>query len=400
MLVSAVNERAVIHMDLDAFFASVEQLRDSRLKHKPLIIGGQSGRGVVASCSYEARRFGVRSAMPMRLAKQLCPDAKVISGDMEAYAKYSHNVTDIIKEAAPVFEKSSIDEFYIDASGMDRFFGCYQWGSELRQRVIHETGLPISMGLSINKMVAKVATGESKPNGQRHIERGHERDFLAPFPVRKIPMIGEKNARFLNEMGIHTVKTLREMPVKLLENAFGKHGFVLWQRAHGIDHSPIVPYTERKSISTENTFDTDTIDVKKLRAILIGMVEKIGYKLRSEHKLTGCVTVKLRYANFDTTTRQVQLPYTSSDHVLIPKVLQLFEKLYDRRMRIRLVGVRFSKLVHGNYQIDLFNDTEPQIKLYQAMDGLRHKFGTHAVGRAISLNVKDRGRESTNIYTG
>ncbi|NNF36339.1 MAG: DNA polymerase IV, partial [Saprospiraceae bacterium] len=246
--------RSIIHMDLDAFFVSVECLRDSRLKGIPLIIGGKNGRGVVAACSYEARRFGVHSAMPSRLALQLCPDAMVISGDMEAYTKYSAMVTDIVREEAPLFEKASIDEFYIDVTGMDQFFGAFKWARELRRKVIENTQLPISMGLSVNKLVSKVATGEYKPNGEKQVPAGKERDFLAPLSVKKIPMVGEKTSQFLYDMGIHTVGTLRKMPVKMLQSAFGKNGVDLWNKANAIDSSPVVAYSEQKSISTECTF--------------------------------------------------------------------------------------------------------------------------------------------------
>jgi DNA polymerase-4 len=379
------KHRIVAHLDLDAFFVSVECLRNTALKGKPLIIGGSSDRGVVASCSYEARRFGVHAAMPIRLAKQLCPDAMVISGDMEAYSQHSQIVTEIIAERAPVFEKSSIDEFYLDLSGMDRFFGSYKWARELRGYIIKETGLPISMGLSVNKMVSKVATGESKPNGERQIEQGLERHFLAPLPVHKIPMVGDKTARFLYDMGVRTVQVLSNMPVEILESAFGKNGRVLWKRANGIDDTPVLPYSEQKSISTETTFDTDSIDVRMMRAILTGMGEKLAFKLRSKHKLCSCVTVKIRYANFATESKQMQLAYTSSDQAIIRAAHELFDKLYQRRMRIRLIGLRLSGLVHGHYQISLFDDTEEMIRLYQAMDRLRLRHGADIIGKAVSV---------------
>ena len=271
-------------MDLDSFFVSVERKLNSALQGIPLIVGGSNNRGVVAACSYEARRFGVHSAMPMYMARQLCPDATVISGDMEAYSNHSRMVTDIISEAAPCFEKASIDEFYLDVSGMDRFFSTFQWGKELRQRIIYETGLPISLGLSVNKLVSKVATNEFKPNAEMNIARGAERDFLGPLTIDKIPMIGKKTARFLIDMGVRKVETLREMPVRYLQSAFGKNGLSLWKRANAIDDSPVEPYNERKSISTECTFSTDTIDVKRLHAVLISMVEKLTFKLREEKK--------------------------------------------------------------------------------------------------------------------
>jgi DNA polymerase-4 len=393
-------DRNIIHLDLDAFFVAVECKRDKRLKGKPLIIGGQSRRGVVAACSYEARRFGVHSAMPMYLAMQLCPDALVISGDMEAYSKHSHEVTDIIADSVPMFEKSSIDEFYIDASGMDKFFGAFKWACELRKKIIHESGLPISLGMSVNKLVSKVTTNEFKPNAEKQIPAGEEKEFLAPLTVEKIPMIGKQTSAFLYDMGVRTVATLREMPLKFLVSAFGKNGIALWNKARGIDESPVVPYSEQKSISTESTFEDDTIDVKRLKSILIAMVEKVAFQLREQKKLTSCVTVKIRYANFDTETKQVQIPYTSSDHVLLRTVTQLFDKLYNRRMLIRLVGVRLSGLVHGNHQISLFDDTAEGIRLYEAIDRIKHKHGSEKLVRATTIGVNRRVRMEMNIFKG
>ncbi|MBI1193155.1 MAG: DNA polymerase IV [Bacteroidetes bacterium] len=387
MVLAPAADRAILHLDLDAFFVSVEVLRDSRLKGRPLIVGGKGGRGVVAACSYEARRFGVHSAMPMKLAMRLCPNALVISGDMEAYSKYSRLVTDIIADHAPLFEKSSIDEFYLDLSGMDRFHGSYGWASDLRKTITAETGLPISFGLSVNKMVSKVATNEAKPNGQLLVPRGTEREFIAPMSIGKLPMVGEKTFRFLRGMGIAQVQTLREMPLELLEQLMGKSGGELWRRANAIDDSPVVPHTEAKSLSTERTFQQDTMDIRFLKSLLVTMVEKLAFKLREQQKLTGCLTVKIRYSSFDTVSRQAHLTYTAADHVLLHKAEELFDKLYDRRLLIRLLGVRLSDLVQGHQQIDLFDDTPEYIRLYQAMDRMRSKHGANKLMRAVGLGL-------------
>jgi DNA polymerase IV len=389
--------RSIVHMDLDSFFVSVERLYDSRLNGKPILIGGSGDRGVVASCSYEARKFGVHSAMPMRTARQLCPEALIIRGDFEKYSQKSHEITEIIREDAPLFEKSSIDEFYIDYTGMDRFFGCFKMAQELRQRIIKESGLPISLGLSENKTVSKVATGEAKPNNAKEIPRGLEKPFLAPLSVRKIPMIGEKTSFTLYNMGVKKVHTLQVMPSELLEATFGKNGLMIWEKANGIDRSLVTPYSEAKSISSENTFEQDTIDVKMLEANLIAMTEQLGSKLRQKQQLTACVSVKIRYSDFDTHTVQQRIPYTSADHTLITVVKELFKKLYNRRLLIRLIGVRFSHLVHGNYQINLFEDTQEQIRLYQALDRLNTKYGDKTVCRAIGLQV---GRKRFNPFNG
>lgn len=393
-------ERNIIHLDLDAFFVAVERRNNRALANRPLIIGGSSRRGVVAACSYETRQFGVHSAMPMYLALQLCPDAKVISGDMEAYSRCSHEVTEIISEAAPAFEKSSIDEFYIDASGMDRYFGAFKWAKALQGKINHETRLPISMAMSASKLVSKVATGEFKPQASQNIATGTEQEFLSPLAVEKIPMIGKQTASFLYDMGVRTVATLREMPLHFLVSAFGKNGVSLWNKAHGIDESPVVPYSEQKSISTECTFEEDTIDVKRLNSILTAMVEKVAFQLRDQKKLTSCVTVKIRYSNFDTETKQIQIPYTSSDHVLLHTVTALFKKLYNRRMLIRLVGVRLSNLVHGSHQISLFDDTAEAINLYEAIDFIKHKHGVEKIFRATTLGVNRRVRMEMNLFKG
>lgn len=377
--------RQIVHMDLDTFFVSVARLERSDLVGKPVLVGGSSGRAVVASCSYEARRYGIHSAMPMKLARQLCPEAIVVQGDFDRYTYYSKMVTDIIKEQVPLYEKTSIDEFYIDLSGMDRFFGTYRYASELRARIIKETGLPISFGLSVNKTVSKVATGEAKPAGQLRVDTGAERMFLAPLPVQKIPMIGPVAGRQLSEMGVQRVRTLQEMPAELLQRVFGKPGIEMWKRAQGIDTNPVKPYDEQQSISTETTFQVDTIDTAYLTRILVSMTEKLASQLRQQQKLVSVVTVKLRYSNFQTFTRQQQVAYTAIDHQLIPVVKGLFEKLYERRMLVRLVGVRFSGLIRGGHQINLFEDSESRIKLCAAMDHLNARWGKHLVHRAVGL---------------
>lgn len=377
-------ERAIVHMDLDTFFVSCERLKNSELEKKPVIIGG-GDRGVVASCSYETRFFGVRSAMPIKMALRLCPEAKVIKGDMEMYSNMSHMVTEIIQEKVPVVEKASIDEFYLDLSGMDKFFGCYKWTYEIAESVQKNTGLPISFALSANKTVSKIGTGESKPTGRFEVKQRDIQSFLNPLSVKKIPMVGDVTFQLLSRLGIRTIQTLSEMPPDVLQQLIGKNGNELWKKAHGIDENPVLPYSERKSISTEDTFAQDSIDIQGIQSILSGMVEKLCYQLRAEKWLVSVVVVKLRYSNFDTETKQCRIPYTSADHTLLRYVLELFKKVYTRRMRIRLVGVKFTGLVHGCHQMDLFEDTEELISLYQTMDKIKNRFGTSSVGRASGL---------------
>lgn len=383
--------RAIVHMDLDTFFVSCERLMDSSLNNRPVLIGGTSDRGVVAACSYEARKFGIHSAMPMRMARQLCPEAVVIRGNSGIYSKYSKLVTDIIKDDVPIYEKTSVDEFYIDLTGMDKFFGTYKLASELRDKIIRESGLPISFGLSLNKTVSKIATGEAKPNNKLNIIEGTEKPFLAPLSVKKIPMIGTKTYRALCDLGVKQIRSIQEMPIELMENVFGKNGIVIWKKANGIDNSPVIPYTERKSISTERTFDKDTIDVQKLEGIITAMAENLIFQLRRGDKLTSCVTVKIRYSDFQTYTLQKHIPYSAADHVIIPIVLELFRKLYQRRVLVRLIGVRFSHMVQGAHQISLFEDTNT-LKLYQAMDHIRKRYGDRAVMRASGMTAKSIGR--------
>ncbi|WP_282179006.1 DNA polymerase IV [Maribacter stanieri] len=384
--------KTILHIDLDTFYVSVERLNNRELQHKPLLVGGTGDRGVVAACSYETRGFGVHSGMPMKMARELCPDAVVIRGNAGDYSKHSDIVTEIIKEYVPVFEKSSIDEFYADLSGMDRFFGCYQYASEMRRKIIRETGLPISFGLSANKVVSKVATNEAKPNNQLKIDEGLEKPFLAPLSIKKIPMVGDKTYQTLRNLGLRQVRTVQEMPMEVMQRVLGANGGVIWKRANGIDNTPVIPFCERKSISTERTFDKDTIDVNRLRGILIAMTENLAYQLRRGEKLTACISVKIRYSDFNTYSKQMRIPYSSADHILIPKILDLFKNLYNRRLLVRLIGIRFSHLVSGNYQINLFDDTEEILSLYNAMDEIRKRYGDKSVLRASGMGAKTIGR--------
>jgi DNA polymerase IV len=384
------EKRHIVHIDLDSFFVSVERLKDKSLENKPVLIGGSSQRGVVASCSYEARKFGVHSAMPMKKALQLCPHAIVIGGNYSSYSKASAMVTQIIKERVPLFEKTSIDEFYIDLTGMDRFFGCYQLASELRQSVIKETGLPISFGLSANKTVSKIATGQAKPNGQIYVEHGKEKEFLAPLSVSKIPMVGEKACELLYSIGIHKIADLQVQNVKNLERHFGKMGLVIWNKANGIDNSPVSPYHQRKSISSENTFPKDVSDISVLQQLLISMLEQLTFKLRMENMVASCLSVKIRYSNFETFSQQITVPPTHSDILLIPELKKLLSQAYDPARSVRLIGLRLSQLSEGSYQPGLFDNHERNEKLYEALDKLNNRFGTKTVSRAATFGISSR----------
>jgi len=385
-------ERNIVHLDLDSFFVSVERLRNSKLAGKPVIIGGLSDRGVVASCSYEARRFGVHSAMPMRMARQLCGDAVIVRGDMDIYSRYSEMVTDIIHENAPFYEKASIDEHYIDLTGMERFFGTWKWAGKLKKEIVKHTGLPVSFGLSRNKTVSKIATGEAKPDGALYVPDSFIKPFLHPLSIRKIPMIGNKTYHLLRSMGISRIRTLSGVPVEMLENVLGKNGVILWKKANGIDKTPVQPYSERQSVGTERTFERDTTDIRMMNSLLVSMVEKLAFQLRREKKLTSCVTVKIRYSNYDTHTLQKRIAYSAFDHELIPTAKELFRKLYTRRMQIRLLGVKFSRLIRGTQQLNLFEDTTEVVSLYQTMDMIRKRYGNGAIGRASGYGRISGGR--------
>lgn len=377
----------IIHVDQDAFFVSVELLKNSSLIGKPVIIGGSSDRGVVASCSYEARKFGVHSAMPSRMARQLCPHAIFIRGNMDEYSKYSHIVTDILQERVPLLEKASIDEHYIDMTGMDRFYGCMKFAHELRLYVMKETGLPLSFGLSVNKTVSKIATNECKPNGEQQVSKDEVQPFLNPLSIKKIPGLGQATYIRLSEMGVRYIYTLAQIPQEQLFRVLGNNGTSLWQKARGIDNSPVLSYREQKSIGTQSTFENDSIDTRKIKQLLSSMVMDLCFQLRSQQKLAACITVTIRYSNFETHTRQARIPYTSLDSFLISKAKELFDTLYNRRMLIRLVGVKLSQLVSGHEQISLYGASEEQYKLYQAMDRIRNRFGEKAVKLASSIDI-------------
>lgn len=383
-------QKQIVHIDLDSFFVSVECRKNPDLLGKPVAIGSTNGRGVVSSCSYEARKFGVHSATPCRQAQKLCPELIFVSSDFSAYSDASKEVTQIIAEAVPLFEKSSIDEFYIDLTGMDKFFGTLKYASELRERIIKETGLPISFGLAKNKTVAKIATGFAKPNGFKHVEYGTEKAFLAPLNISKIPMIGKKTTEKLNQLGYHTIADLQKLAKSSLIAKFGKQGVSIYQKANALEESTITPYVDRKSISTENTFGQDTNDIQLLETVIISMTEDLCYKMRNENFVTGCISVKIRYEDFSTFNQQIKVSYTSADHLLIKQVKQLFNQLYQKRRLVRLIGVRLSELTRGHHQIHLFDDSESQIQLYNALDIINNKYGSKTVHRAATTAVKIR----------
>ncbi|RZM24512.1 MAG: DNA polymerase IV [Pedobacter sp.] len=381
------NDKHIIHMDQDAFFVSVEVRKDPSLLGKAVVIGGTSERGVVTSCSYEARKYGVHAAMPSKMAKQLCPHAIFIRGSMDAYSKASLEITEIIREKVPLFEKASIDEHYIDMTGMDRFYGCMQYAQEIRSTIIKELHLPISFGLSINKTVAKMATNECKPAGEKNVQSAEVQPFLNPLSIKKIPGLGEKTFIKLSDMGIKKIYTLSQIHPNQMQSLLGKNGLSLLNKAKGIDHSPVIPFSEQKSIGTQCTFKADSIDVNMINNLLTSMVIDIAYQLRQKKKLTACITVTIRYSNFEDVSKQIAIPYTSLDSTLIAKAKELFRQVYQKRMLLRLIGVRFSNLVSGYEQIDLYSESNEQYALVQALDKIRMRFGEKAVTRASIMDI-------------
>ena len=374
-------QRIIAHFDLDSFFVSVEILNDPSLKGKPVIVGGRE-RGVVAACSYEARKFGIHSAMPMKTAMRLCPQAIVVGGSRGEYSKYSRMVTEIIAAKAPLFEKASIDEFYLDLTGMDKYFQPYQWTIDLRQEIISKTGLPISFAVASNKMIAKIATNEAKPNGYMQVPFGKEKEFLAPMKVNKIPGVGEHLYQALKELNIETIDELSKQSSDWLERLFGKYGAELYNKARGIHHSEVVPYYEAKSISTENTFEENIADREWLLIELVKMTERVAHELRQDNKMAGCIAVKIRYPDFETTSRQTTIPYTFYDDELIPQAKELFNKLHRKAEPVRLLGVRLSELTDEAIQTNLFDNVQKKSELYKAIDDVKNKFGKASITKA------------------
>ncbi|MBS1749196.1 MAG: DNA polymerase IV [Bacteroidetes bacterium] len=375
------QQRIIAHFDLDAFFVSVECVNNPALKGQPLIVGGSRERGVVAACSYEARKYGIHSAMPMSKAMKLCPHALVVKGSRGEYSKFSRMVTEIIAHKAPLFEKASIDEFYLDLTGMDKYFNPWQWTINLREEIVNKTGLPISFALASSKLIAKIATNEAKPNGYLQVAAGKEKEYLAPLPVSVIPGIGTQTNSQLLSLGIRTIGDIAARSAAEMELLMGNHGIELWHKSQGIHHAEVVPYHEAKSISTERTFDSNIKDPGFIAAELVRMTEKITHELREVNKMTGCIAVKIRYADFETTSRQTSISYTFYDDELIPVARDLFDKLYRKGEPVRLLGVRLSELTNEAFQTNLFESTEKKTGLYKAIDAVKGRFGKDAISR-------------------
>lgn len=356
-------------------------MNNPALKGIPVLVGGRE-RGVVAACNYEARKFGIHSAMPMKQAMRLCPHATVVGSTRGEYSRFSRWVTEIIAAEAPLFEKASIDEFYLDLTGMDKYFNAFEWTKQLRDKIIDTTKLPISFGLASNKMIAKMATDEAKPNGYLWVQNGKETDFLDPLKVSKIPGVGAQTFRTLMQAGIETIQELREAKPEMLERYVGNYGIELWHKANGRHEGLVHEYHEAKSVSTENTFEENKTDLNFLMNELVRMTEKIAFELRQENKMAGCIAVKIRYPDFETTSRQVAIPYTFYDDELIPIAKDLFHKLYRKGHAVRLLGVRLNELTGEAVQTNLFSDTGKKASLYKAIDDVKNRFGKGVLTKA------------------
>ncbi|MEI9946872.1 MAG: DNA polymerase IV [Chitinophagaceae bacterium] len=384
----------IAHFDLDSFFVSVEIINNPNLKGKPVLVGGYE-RGVVAACSYEARKFGIHSAMPMKKAMQLCPHAIVTNASRADYSKYSRWVTEIIASKVPLFEKASIDEFYIDLTGMDKFFGVTKYTKELRQQIMKETGLPISCGLSSAKFISKMATNEAKPNGFLEIPRGKEKEFLWPLGIEKINGVGKQTELQLKSLGLYKIEDIAKTPLEVIERYVGKWGESLWNKAQGIGSSTINTDWEQKSMSHENTFDKDYTDVEFLHGELVRLTEKTAYSLRQDELMTGCITVKIRYSDFETTSRQETIDYTALDDSLIAKVKDLFNKSYQKGRPVRLLGVRFSQFIPITMQMSLFDNNVEKLNLFKAVDDIKDRFGSKAVVKAVTSKLTEGNNKHT-----
>ena len=384
------QNRKILHVDMDAFFVSVEETLDPSLKGKPVIVGGDpDGRGVAAAVSYEARRFGVHSAMPLAQARRLCPTAIFLRGSHKSYGEFSARIFALLENWSPRVEPMSLDEAYVDLTGCERLFGPAPMVAEkIRNEIKNTLGINASIGVATNKLLAKVGSACAKPNGMLRILPGRERAFLSPLDIDRIPGIGPKSATQLRRMGIKSVNDLTALPRRLLEEVFGKWGTGLYFKSRGICHAPVLKRDDTRSISRETTFDNDSTDPAFLASALSCLVEKASAQLRESGLFTRCVTLKLRYSDFKTVTRSHTLGETAcADSVIFATASALFRKLFTRRSRVRLIGVALSSLTSTeSAQMDLFDhiDKEKQARLYQGIDKIRGKYGFRSILRAAS----------------
>jgi DNA polymerase-4 len=400
-------ERKILHLDLDAFFCSVEELLDPKLKGKPFAVGGNpQGRGVVSSCSYAARKFGVHSAMPMARALSLCPELIVIHHRHGLYGEYSDKVMDILRSYTPLFQQVSIDEAFLDVSDLPKPAGAI--AREIQERVDREVHLPCSLGVATNKLVAKVANdfGKSQvksgqaPRQITIVPPGEEAAFLAPLDIQALWGIGPKTSQKLHGQGIHTIGQLAALSVAELEAYFGNNALEMHARALGIDPSPVQSEREVKSVSNEVTFTKDTTDNEVLRQTLRALADKVGYRLRQAGFAGSVVQIKLRYSNFETLTRQTALPQpTNLDDEIYAAAEKLFEANIIPTRAVRLIGVGVSRLNPPYRQLSLWdNNQDEKEKLASAIDQLKEKYGQDVIKRASMMKNPKESDSSPNKF--
>lgn len=364
---------------MDAFFVSVERKLDPSLEGKPVIVGGNphSGRGVVAACSYEARKYGLHSAMPIKTAYRLCPQGLYIRGHSKEYSRYSNAVKSILEKYFPVIEQTSIDEFYLDFSGCEKIYGHPEkFAEKIQKEIWDELHLPCSIGISSNKTISKIASDFNKPKGITFVPHGKEKEFLAPLPIEKIPGIGKATFALLRSRGFKTTGDIANSSKDRLKSLMGKHGIDLWKKANGFGSTHLTPEHERKSISKETTFGNDIADKTEIESVIFKLVEQICQLLRKENMRASTVSIKLRYSDFTTLTRSKTINPTDDDQIVYDTAVGLFRKAYTRDAGIRLIGVGLSKLDNFVEQGSLFDDEEtPRKRMLGAVTKLRDKFG-------------------------
>lgn len=393
MALEKMNQlRNILHVDMDAFFVSVEEVLDPSLCGKPVVVGGDpNGRGVVAAASYTARKYGIHSAMPLARARRLCQSAIFLRASHRRYVEFSRRIFDVLQSYSPLVEPMSLDEAFIDITGCLRLHGSLlDTAQQIHDRIREQVGINSSIGIASNKLVAKVASAEAKPNGMLWIVPKMERKFLAPLGVEKIPGIGPKSAVELRRMGIHTVAHLGELPVEWLEQAYGKWGTALYFKARGVCEHPVTAEKEdSRSINRETTLEEDAVDPRFLKSVLSYLVEKAASQLRQENLYMRSVTLKLRYSDFKTVTRCHTLrEFTNDDGIIFHAICNLFVKLFTRRTRVRLIGVSLSSLNRSRFQqTDLFEKAFPERRdrLFQGIDLIRGKHGFHSILKAGSV---------------
>ncbi len=393
-----------MHIDLDAFFVSVEQVENPQLKGKPVVVGGRpQGRGVVASASYEARAFGLHAGMPLITASRLCPQAIFIQGSFPKYRRASERFMAILASFSPYLEPMGLDEAYLDATGFESIHGsARQMAARIKQRVKAELGLTASVGIASSKVVAKVASELAKPDGLLEVAEGKEPSFLAPLPVASLPGIGKKTEQKLKSLGIDTIGKLSILPLKALKSHFGASGEVLHRFTRGIDQREVKPPATAKSISRETTFGRDTKDRSQLKSTLRYLGERVGADLRQKGKRARCVNLKLRYADFTTLTRRQTLSQAfDSDQTIFDIGLKLLNReLSGEKRALRLIGIGVSEMVEAGGQLDMLDSSaRRQESLNKAIDGIRKKYGFTAIQTGRTLKLKDIFPESDEGYT-